>query len=413
MTVNAWPASPGAGTPAAHCMRGACKTVGGKLVAVTVTVDQTGRTADVRVDGDFFIEPAAGSDGTDDGAGTLLEDIGRALKAGQSAQTAIDRHPEVRLVGTDAAAIDTAYARALAGTDTGRAADGSGTTDASVTVDVPVTSDASVTSAISGDFPDSSAGRTPAVPVVGISAAEDARFAARWKALTRDLVVIHDELRSPRRQMVTDEQWARDVAAGLRPPTLRLWEWSSPCVVIGRFQSLPDEVHEDMARAEGFDIVRRCTGGGAMFVRPADTITYSLYAPLWFVDGLDVAASYRLCDRWLVRALAGLGLDVRFSGLNDIASARGKIGGAAQRRFPAPKRSGGGGAVLHHVTLAYRIDAAAMGRILNTSPEKLSDKAVRSAVKRVSPLADQTSLTREQIVAHLLAAVPGSGGTAV
>ena len=56
--------------------------------------------------------------------------------------------------------------------------------------------------------------------------------------------------------------------------------------------------------------------------------------------------------------------------------------------------------MLHHVTMAYDIDAAKMARVLNTSQEKLSDKAVRSAVKRVDPM---KSLTREQIIDDLLA----------
>lgn len=59
--------------------------------------------------------------------------------------------------------------------------------------------------------------------------------------------------------------------------------------------------------------------------------------------------------------------------------------------------------MLHHVTMAYDIDAAKMARVLNTSQEKLSDKAVRSAVKRVDPMKSQTGLTREQIIDDLLA----------
>ena len=48
--------------------------------------------------------------------------------------------------------------------------------------------------------------------------------------------------------------------------------------------------------------------------------------------------------------------------------------------------------MLHHTTLAYELDGALMARLLNTSPEKLSDKAVRSASKRVAPLCLQPSL---------------------
>ena len=42
--------------------------------------------------------------------------------------------------------------------------------------------------------------------------------------------------------MALDEVLAREVAAGRRPPTLRIWEWSAPAVVIGSFQSLRNEV---------------------------------------------------------------------------------------------------------------------------------------------------------------------------
>ena len=198
-------------------------------------------------------------------------------------------------------------------------------------------------------------------------------------------------------------RWRR----GTGRPSLRFWEWSSPAVVVGRFQSIPDEVHVDEAERLGFTVVRRCTGGGTMVVQPGGAITYSLYAPRWFVDGLDAAEAYRLCDSWLIDALRGLGVDARFQGLNDIAVADdacrdtvggqepaqwGKAGGAAQRRFPAPPDSDGPGAVLHHTTLAYELDGALMARLLNTSPEKLSDKAVRSASKRVVPLCLQPSL---------------------
>nr|WP_223851980.1 lipoate--protein ligase family protein [Bifidobacterium myosotis] len=283
-----------------------------------------------------------------------------------------------------------------------------------------------------GDSPDAAPGQAEGLGHTEgrhpeeLSHAEEYR--ARWESLRRNLVVVHDTPRMPAEQMTIDETWAREVATGERRPTLRLWEWAGPAVVIGRFQSAPDEVNLDVAERYGFDVVRRCTGGGTMFIEPGNTITYSLYAPLDFVRGVSIEESYRLCDWWLVESLRGLGLDVRFAGLNDIASQYGKIGGAAQRRFPVDTgradaaadadakgaaedagtgfgrgRGHGAGAVLHHVTMAYDIDAAKMGAVLNTSREKMSDKAVKSAVKRVDPLRSQTGLSRETIIDHLLA----------
>ena len=61
--------------------------------------------------------------------------------------------------------------------------------------------------------------------------------------------------------------------------------------------------------------------------------------------------------------------------------------------------------MLHHVTLAYDIDAEAMGRVLNISREKMRDKAVRSAVKRVDPLKRQTGMSRDALVEYLMESI--------
>ena len=57
-----------------------------------------------------------------------------------------------------------------------------------------------------------------------------------------------------------------------------------------------------------------------------------------------------------------------------------------------------GGAVLHHVTMAYDIDAEKMNEVLRIGREKLSDKGTVSAVKRVDPVRSQTRLPREAVI---------------
>jgi lipoate---protein ligase len=225
----------------------------------------------------------------------------------------------------------------------------------------------------------------------------------RWRSL-KPLVVI-DKPRGAKDQMALDQRLAQEVAEGIRPATLRFWNWSESAVVVGRFQSIPDQVDTDQAWRLGFDVVRRPTGGGAMFVQPQGVITYSLYAPMDFVAGVSVSQSYKLCDAWLLAALESLGFDARFSGLNDISSMYGKIGGSAQRRYSAQKR--GSGAVLHHTMLDWDLDAALMARVLKVSREKLSDKSVPSAVKRIDALSRQTSLTQDEITNRLFAFVSG------
>ena len=370
--------------------RGLYKQPGGKLVGVSVRLSDavpaysrecassTQSVEQCRIDGDFFL------DGNDKDSRRLLQDLENLLQSQQSAparditrrlQAITANYPNVRLVGMTAEGIAIAFLRAITGSESRNAEDATGNGNI-----------ARSTKQYSGEQPGMH------------NALTQEEYLERWRDLKP--TVIHDKPRDPNEQMETDIAWAREVAAGKREPTLRIWEWAAPAVVIGKFQSLEDEVNTAVAQKEGFTVVRRCTGGGAMFIEPGNTITYSLYAPFDFTQGISIEESYRLCDFWLVRALKELGLDVRFAGLNDIATQYGKLGGAAQRRFTPV--GGGPGAVLHHVTLAYDIDAEKMGRVLNTSREKMSDKAVRSAVKRVDPMRSQTGMSREDVVERLL-----------
>jgi lipoate-protein ligase A len=128
-----------------------------------------------------------------------------------------------------------------------------------------------------------------------------------------------------------------------------------------------------------------------MFIEPGNTITYSIYAPAELVQGMSFADSYAFLDDWTLQALHSIGIAAEYKPLNDIASPQGKIGGAAQKRL-------GNGAVLHHVTMAYDIDADAMMQVLRIGREKLSDKGVTSAVKRVDPIKSQSGLSRAEVI---------------
>jgi lipoate-protein ligase A len=79
--------------------------------------------------------------------------------------------------------------------------------------------------------------------------------------------------------MALDEVLTREVAAGCRPLTLRIWEWAAPALIIGSFQSLRNEVDTERARELGVTVVRRITGGEATFAEPCNTVIYSLPAP--------------------------------------------------------------------------------------------------------------------------------------
>lgn len=220
------------------------------------------------------------------------------------------------------------------------------------------------------------------------------RDAQRTNWNEHDWQLVHAGPQMPLQHMALDQTLLDEVAAGRRAPTLRIWEWAAPAVVIGIFQSLKNEVDAEAARQYGIEVVRRISGGGAMFIEPGNTITYSIYAPRSLIAGMSFRESYAYMDAFVLEALGELGIKAWYQPLNDITSDGGKIGGAAQAYR--------GNAVLHHVTMAYDIDAGKMLQVLRIGREKLSDKGTTSAAKRVDPLRSQTGLPREAIIERMV-----------
>lgn len=108
--------------------------------------------------------------------------------------------------------------------------------------------------------------------------------------------------------MAVDELILESVCRGVAPPTLRLYDWSPPCLSLGYAQTV-SEVDLHCLHENGWDIVRRPTGGRAIL--HADELTYSVVLP---VDN-ELAAgsivdSYRRLSRALVVAMESLGAQV-------------------------------------------------------------------------------------------------------
>jgi len=196
-------------------------------------------------------------------------------------------------------------------------------------------------------------------------------------------------------QMGLDEVLLDAVIAGRRGSLLRFWEWSEPALILGSSQVLANEVDIEQARALGFAVARRMSGGGTMIVEPGRTLTYSIYVPQAFVSGLSLVESFAFFDSWVVDCLRRLGVPADYRPINDIVSPEGKIGGAAQKR----RR----GHVLHHATIAHAMDPTLVPRLIRIGRERVSPRGVRSAEKAVSPLERWLTLSRDQVVSALAA----------
>lgn len=229
---------------------------------------------------------------------------------------------------------------------------------------------------------------------VGVAVRRALGRATGWDDHTFD--VIGPIVLDPLVHIALDEVIADEVGAGRRAPTMRLWDWDAGLVVLGSFQSVRNEVDLDAAARHDIRIGRRVSGGGAMFMEPGNCITYSIVVPESLVEGLSFEQSYAFLDDWVLGALGDIGVKAKYVPLNDIASDQGKIGGAAQRRFA-------NGAVLHHVTMAWDIDAAKMTDVLRIGREKISDKGIASADKRVDPMRSQSGMARDDVMDAFIA----------
>lgn len=159
--------------------------------------------------------------------------------------------------------------------------------------------------------------------------------------------------------MAVDEAILRAVAAGLSPPTLRLYAWEPACLSLGRAQPLAD-VDLEALQATGLDLVRRPTGGKSIL--HMDELTYSVVAPQTDprVAG-SIVESYRRLSTGLVRGLERLGVTNL----------------VADRRMPPPLTGGAGGGkspVCFEVPSDYEITAG--GRKLAGSAQMRAQSVV-------------------------------------
>jgi lipoate-protein ligase A len=177
--------------------------------------------------------------------------------------------------------------------------------------------------------------------------------------------------------MSLDEGILRNVSLGASPATLRFYTWSPAAVSIGYFQGIREEVDLDRCFLDKVDVVRRMTGGGAVF--HDNELTYSFLAKEKAVSK-DILQSYRQICSGIVAGLDILGISAEFAPLNDIVCGGKKISGNAQTRRM--------GCVLQHGTVLLKVDVDRMFSYLKVPQEKLKGKLISDVKQRVTSVKD-------------------------
>ena len=173
--------------------------------------------------------------------------------------------------------------------------------------------------------------------------------------------------------MAIDESMMTARAENKVANTLRFFAWNPPAITIGFFQSAEEEVDLEKTRAAGVEIIRRYTGGGAVF--HDKEITYSAVISEKDLPG-DIIESYRHICGAVVAGLKSLGMPAVFSPINDIVVNGKKISGSGQTRK--------NGVILQHGTVLLDVDVEKMFSFLKVPDEKLRDKMIKVASERVT-----------------------------
>jgi lipoate-protein ligase A len=187
--------------------------------------------------------------------------------------------------------------------------------------------------------------------------------------------LILDEHRPGAENMAFDYSLLRAVADKQSLPVLRLYGWKDPTLTIGYFQSPAEETDANSCAAHSVQVIRRITGGGAVFHE--HEITYSIVYPLEGNAG-SVLDSYALILAPIVQALKALGLDAVHAPVNDILVAGRKISGSAQTRRH--------GVLLQHGTIILDIDREKVFSCLTVPAAKSQAHQVADPGSRVVSL---------------------------
>ena len=163
---------------------------------------------------------------------------------------------------------------------------------------------------------------------------------------------------------------------------LILWQ-NDNTVVIGKNQITAQQVNAPFIEAHGVNVVRRMTGGGAVY-HDLGNLNYSFITD---DEEDDISSTLEVLARPIVEALRGLGLSAEVSGRNDILIDGKKVSGTAQRASH--------GRILHHGTLLFDANKEMVAGALKVDQEKFRGKGIKSVKSRIGNIRDSLAALTE------------------
>ena len=166
-----------------------------------------------------------------------------------------------------------------------------------------------------------------------------------------------------------------EYALTARPEEILILWRNDKAVIVGRNQNSAQEIDGDYLEREKISLVRRLSGGGAVY-HDLGNINFTM------IHAMESGnfGSYGRFTKPVCDFLATLGLSAYYEGRNDILLGGKKISGNAQ--------TAKGGRFMHHGTLLYAVDFDDLAAALRPPDAKIESKGIKSIRSRVTNISD-------------------------
>jgi len=150
---------------------------------------------------------------------------------------------------------------------------------------------------------------------------------------------------------------------------------NEPCIVVGKHQNLLSEINLQYTLKNNLKLARRISGGGTVY-QDFNNLNFSF---IHNCENLE-QVNFTKFTYPILEILREMGLDVVFSGRNDLLIDSKKISGNAMHIFKTR--------VLSHGTLLVNADLKKLSAALKNNPHNYIDKSIKSVRSKVTNISN-------------------------